>query len=643
MNDQTTSVIYDPAAAKRINSAVKRFLGYYLDPENSLDYAVLIDGPWGSGKTHLIRGFLDDNEDVKPLYVSLYGLTKIGQIEDEFYRQLHPVLSSKGMKLAGAVARGLLKTTVKIDLDGDGTADGSVSSSVPQLDLGKIGDPKGRLLVFDDIERCRIPIGELLGFINSYVEHDGLKAVLIAHEERLRELDGESDDAEKYDDIKEKLVGQTLSVEPETGPAFEHFVTLVKNAKVREFLEAKRETVLAVHAQSGTRNLRLLKHAMWDFEKFALHFADHHWAKEGVIEKALQAILALSIESRSKQLDERTIELLVSQQIGRLMQKHLGKDPTRADAIEASYSLVDFSDTVIPADLLSAGLLRGDIDPPAIGKALDESPHYTPPAEQPLWLRAINVYVATDDEADEIVSAVEEAFENMRVSSRGELLHLFGAWLWFTKLGLIERTPGEVVEDARGYIARLKGSGQIEEPVKDYTDRDESHFGYRVIEEESAEWKQIASIYRAAAKEVREATYPEIAKDILVRLETEPDEVLLDLVVNQVRTAPYHDEPVLTALDPEEFGERVIELPPRLQIQTLEMLKSRHEMTRPGLESEREWVARLERYLLDRLDALRPLTRARLAASIARNLTALGFSSTDPNDEVEDDPAQPAT
>lgn len=629
MNDQTTSAIYDPAAAKRVNSAVKRFLGYYLDPENSLDYAVLIDGPWGSGKTHLIRGFLDDHEDVRPLYVSLYGLTNVSQIEDEFYRQLHPVLSSKGMKLAGAVARGFLKTTVKIDLNGDGTADGSVSSSVPQLELGKIGDPKGRLLVFDDIERCRIPIGELLGFINSYVEHDGLKAVLIAHEERLRELDKKSDDAENYDEIKEKLVGQTLSVQPEIAPAFKHFLTLIKNSKVREFLEAKRETIFAVHAQSGTRNLRLLKHAMWDFEKFALHFADHHWAKEGVIEKALQAILALSIESRSKQLDETTIELLASQQIGRLMQKHLGKDPTRADAIEASYSLVDFSDTVIPADLLSAGLLRGDIDPPAICKALDESPHYTPPAEQPLWLRAINVYVATDDEADEIVGAVEQAFANMEVTTRGELLHLFGARLWFAKLGLIERTADKVVEDARDYIERLKGSGQIEEPVKDYSDRDESHFGYRVIEEESVEWKQIASIYRSVAKEVREATFPEIAKDILVRLETEPDELLLDLVVNQVRLAPYHDEPVLAVIDPKVFAERVIELAPRLQMGALEMLKSRHEMNPPGLAKERSWVAEVEMALVARLKDLHALTQARLKGSIARNLKPLRETSDD--------------
>jgi hypothetical protein len=629
MNEPTTSLIYHLAAAKRINAAVKRFLGYYLDPENSLDYAVMIDGPWGSGKTHLIRSFLDGNKDVKPLYVSLYGLTKVSQIEDEFYRQLHPVFSSKGMKLAGAVARGLLKTTVKIDLDGDGTADGSVESSVPQLDLGKIGDPKGRLLVFDDIERCRIPISELLGFINSYVEHDGLKAVLIAHEERLRELDEKSDDAEKYDGIKEKLVGQTLSVEPEIGPAFKHFLTLIKNPEVREFLDGKRETIFAVHAQSRTRNLRLLKHAMWDFEKFALHFFDRHWAKEVVIEKALQAIVALSIESRSNQLDERTIEMLVSQQIGRLMQKHLGKDPTRADTIEASYSLVDFSDTVIPAELLSAGLLRGDIDPSAIGKALDANPHYTPPAEQPLWLRAINVYVATDDEADEIVGAVERAFENMEVTSRGELLHLFGARLWFAKLGLIERAADEVVEDAQDYIARLKVSGQIEEPMKDYTDGDESHFGYRVIEEESAEWKQIASIYGAAAKEVREATYPEIGKDILVRLETEPDEVLLDLVLNQVRLAPYHDEPVLAVIDPKVFAERVIELAPRLQMGALEMLKSRHEMNPPGLAKERFWVAEVELALLARLEDLHALTQARLKGSIARNLKTLREASDD--------------
>jgi hypothetical protein len=41
------------------------------------------------------------------MYVSLYGLTSVRQIEDEFQRQLHPILSSKQMKIEWAVAKGL--------------------------------------------------------------------------------------------------------------------------------------------------------------------------------------------------------------------------------------------------------------------------------------------------------------------------------------------------------------------------------------------------------------------------------------------------------------------------------------------------------------------------------------------------------
>src|ERR1700722_19036203 len=41
------------------------------------------------------------------MYVSLYGLTSVRQIEDEFQRQLHPILSSRGMKIGWAVAKGL--------------------------------------------------------------------------------------------------------------------------------------------------------------------------------------------------------------------------------------------------------------------------------------------------------------------------------------------------------------------------------------------------------------------------------------------------------------------------------------------------------------------------------------------------------
>ncbi len=117
-------------------------------------------------------------------------MTLVSQIEHEFHLQLHPVLSHPGMKLAGAVSKGLLKGAFKIDLNGDGKDDGTVSPLLPDLDL-RIGldDPRGRLLVFDDLERCRIPVGEVLGFINAYVEHERLKAIIVANETRVIEGD----------------------------------------------------------------------------------------------------------------------------------------------------------------------------------------------------------------------------------------------------------------------------------------------------------------------------------------------------------------------------------------------------------------------------------------------------------------------
>lgn len=41
------------------NKHIEEFLDYYLNKELSPDYAVLITGCWGSGKTYFIRQFLE--------------------------------------------------------------------------------------------------------------------------------------------------------------------------------------------------------------------------------------------------------------------------------------------------------------------------------------------------------------------------------------------------------------------------------------------------------------------------------------------------------------------------------------------------------------------------------------------------------
>ncbi len=145
----------------RANAAITRFLDYYVNPSRSFDYAVMVNGPWGSGKTHLIKEFLKGRPALKPLYVTHNGISSADQIDQEFYRQLHPVLSSRGMRIAAAAARALAKGTIKMDLSKDGSD--TLNVSVPEIDLTKgLSNTRDRLLIFDDLERCKMPVSEVL-------------------------------------------------------------------------------------------------------------------------------------------------------------------------------------------------------------------------------------------------------------------------------------------------------------------------------------------------------------------------------------------------------------------------------------------------------------------------------------------------
>ncbi|WP_201604299.1 P-loop NTPase fold protein [Psychrobacter immobilis] len=173
------------------NEHIEEFLKHYFKLPSSSQYAVLLKGKWGVGKTWFLKEIMaslhNPNYRVKThLYVSLYGIASFEEIESEFFRQLHPVLSSKGMALAGKIGKGLLKTALQIDLNGDGKSDASVSSQVPDINLPDyLSNTEGLILVFDDLERASMDLENLLGYINYFVEHQGYKVVIIANEDEL--------------------------------------------------------------------------------------------------------------------------------------------------------------------------------------------------------------------------------------------------------------------------------------------------------------------------------------------------------------------------------------------------------------------------------------------------------------------------
>ena len=289
---------------ERSNRHVEDFLQSYLSQEHPPRFAVLISGQWGSGKTYLVKNLLEATK--KPyLFCSLYGLTSTSQIEDIFFQQLHPLLSSKGAKLAGNLLRGALAATLRFDIMSSDAADASVALSVPSNKiLQEFSDYNGRILVFDDLERCAMPVEQALGYINKFCEHDDFRVIIIGNEDEILSSDENKDKTPTYRRTKEKLIGQTLSVSAEIGSAFDSFVGEVNHKDIKSLLHTNKPRIVRCFAETGTHNLRTLSQVLWHFERlFPKLQSTSHFKVDGAIEFLLRYLVFTS-EVRSGSLSK---------------------------------------------------------------------------------------------------------------------------------------------------------------------------------------------------------------------------------------------------------------------------------------------------------------------------------------------------
>ncbi|MDZ8030488.1 P-loop NTPase fold protein [Nostoc sp. DedSLP04] len=215
-----------------INSNIKEYLNFYCGLLSEPGFAVLLKGQWGSGKTWFIKKYCENltNNGHKYLYVNLNGMTSCSEIEEAFLQQAIPILSSKSMALFRNFTTQALKNVAKIDVNGDKKDRGTLNASFTDVSLANylINFDKN-ILIFDELERCNIILSNVLGYINSFVEHQDLKVIIVANEVELEKIPN-------YKDIKEKVIGITLEIALDFEGALEKFITGVQSADVRHFL-----------------------------------------------------------------------------------------------------------------------------------------------------------------------------------------------------------------------------------------------------------------------------------------------------------------------------------------------------------------------------------------------------------------------
>ncbi|WP_229202816.1 P-loop NTPase fold protein [Arcicella rosea] len=184
---------------------IKIIFSDYLKTKET-QYAVLLNGTWGSGKTFFWKYHLskiaEDNK-FKVVYLSLNGISKIENLEHLLFIKLLPFIGKQEdtrtknlitllTNVLNQVSKHYLKTSLT-DIFKD--------VSIDSLDFSSY------VICFDDLERCQMPVKEVLGFINNYVEHKKLKTIILADENNI-------DVSQKgYDNIKEKVIGRVLNFE----------------------------------------------------------------------------------------------------------------------------------------------------------------------------------------------------------------------------------------------------------------------------------------------------------------------------------------------------------------------------------------------------------------------------------------------
>lgn len=257
----------------------------YLEAQNT-DYAIMINGDWGSGKSYYIKHDffrvvtdvdykqkLSETESMRakatevstkvhkdqrnsdhltkydakkyyPFYVSLYGISSIEDFNRKVADGVHDWIG-KGIE----IAKSFVKDKIGLNLP---------------FSVG-VYIPHNAVLVFDDLERIcsdKITPVEVLGLINSYAEHHNKKVIIVCNESEFYKQTTEDNQNSKgvtnFRKYKEKTIRFAYTYKPNISSVYDAFAKEYQD-KYGEYLVENKEFILGLFYIGGKQNLRTLK------------------------------------------------------------------------------------------------------------------------------------------------------------------------------------------------------------------------------------------------------------------------------------------------------------------------------------------------------------------------------------------------
>lgn len=522
------------------------------------DYAVMLNGEWGSGKTHFwnnkikkkIESMQLNGKRYTTIYVSLYGISNLEEISKKIFMETTQLMDKNLRRFMNSKGQETIPEYAKTGIDMANFF--GVTQNGNKLDYAEFFATDDKVFCFDDLERANVDVIDILGYINNFVEHDHIKTIIICNEKELATklkssnlemktfiatylLDKQNelnksdkpmvekiqdkiehvfDKANDYERIKEKLIGETF----EYAPKFDYIINGIlmryeNNPDLIRFLRENTGIIISTFNRSGTRNLRILKHALNDFKKiYEMVNKSYSNTSNRVMQTMLIFTIAVSFEIKAGKItkekfinikdNEEYKSILVSSRILMDNRQFYIKefDQNYYYNFKSEYRFFKFIEYYVRTRIFDMKLFKENMDTIRNTVDTENLPSYKRLLTEEYWKISDNEFEAV---IEDIIEDVKEGKIKLI-----DMVKIFAYFSYFSRKGLIKY-------DLKTLKSMFFNGMNISSLTSEYCSNIEEELGKIAIEEVEEDMEEILKHFYKLNDQLLDKMYREKAEEIM--------------------------------------------------------------------------------------------------------------------------------
>lgn len=446
-------------STKDIARAVKT----YVEIPNTL-YAIMVDGDWGCGKTHLwkntIRPLVGEDE---ALYISLFGLKTIEDIENEIFKAMSFIGENTEGFFKGLLNKSTVDLSDDIKLGGIGFA---VQYGMQKWKEIRLKKSKKLFICFDDVERWAGEVSVYLSYINKLVEHDGTKCLIIGNSKRI-------EDKNKFNLTKDKIIGFKYRLTHSPSDVFEAAFALstFPNTKTKTMLKNiyinNAARINACLTESKCSNIRIVSTAI----SYLGNIADRNYDKfklsqASAVDYFITMLSTVVLVEMYRTSDEDKKSILASEAIDTYeLLSRLGinsnevkdnKELREEDSISENLIYQCYGENKGICSIIKNGFYRDE-------DFVDEFTGWKNTEFYEIYLDTFKVWYMDDQEAKSLFDKTyNSVFVEKLVTNPNTILRLAGRMTQDIKRGVLGHDFETIKNDFRILLKKLYDSGEVD-------------------------------------------------------------------------------------------------------------------------------------------------------------------------------------